>query len=408
MSVQLLKSELEDACLDKGVFFNKDEDTKPQILSKLKKHQMSRVNLKSFKWLREFPSPMLCYPFSEMKKEERRDLLLDDVNWVTEPKYYGCRVFITYFKGEGLRFFSRKLCEETFLPFDITDNVFVRFPKFDLGDENFFILDGMLVSDKIRRKGNGDIYRGMEKTAVNHVLSLPRDESIYMQQKYVRLSVVAFDLLVLGEKEVHKFPLRERRNLLKKLLSDELEGYETGRLPIKIPPQHVGEKIQHFDDYEKEGYEGIVVKNINMPYYPQLDRRSQYMVKIKRGYGSFVDDVDLFISGIFKNKIELSSYFLTKSGIMYEAIVGDVPVPDTIPQTEVPCSDFVGDSLIPISYIGQVVTAKISHFDRVKRRFKYVRVKWTKRPRMDKGRFDCVLTEDVVGTEFLKSVIRGL
>jgi len=407
MSVQLLKSEIGDACLDRGIYFNEDE-TKPQILSKLKKHQMSRVTLKSFKWLKEFSSPMLCYPFSEMRKEERRDLLLDDKNWVTEPKYYGCRVFITYFKGEGIRFFTRKLCEETFLPFDITDNVFVRFPKFDLDEGNFFILDGMIVSDRVKRKGNGDIYIGMEKTAINHVLSLPNEESIYMQQKYLRLSVVAFDLLILGDKEVHKFPFKERRSLLNKLLSNELEGFNMGRIPIKISQQHVGEKIQRFDDYEKEGYEGIVVKNINMPYYPSVDRNNQYMVKIKRGYGSFVDDIDLFISGIYKNNIELSSYFLTKSGIMYEAIVASVPTPDVIPTTEVPYSDFIGDSLIPISFIGQVVTARVSHFDEVKRRFTYVRVKWPKRFRIDKGRFDCVLPESVVGTEFLKSVIRGL
>ncbi len=403
-NIKVLYKELKEECFSRGIHLETGKKyTKDDLLLLLRNNSITPKSPMSHKYLRYFYSPMLCHLFNTLKKDEQK-AILEDKNWICEPKYYGNRVFITYFKGEGFKIFSRKLSEITFLPEEITEKLYFQFPN--ISTDISFIMDGMIVLDTVRSKSDRDPYLSLEDNAVTYIMSLPTEESIAFQIKYAKMSIVALDLLMIDSKNSSSLPLFKRRKLLEDLVYGRLKKLKEP-LNFLLPPQVSEDKIDYFEHCIDNGYQGVVLKNSNKSYNYNNKRLKDLALKIKRNCCSYTDDIDLFISGVDREgNIELSSYFEDSKGNMYEAVIGTTPPPDNIKKQFLFNNDFFGDYTLDPDLFGKVVVVRASGFDLVKKRYNTVYVKWSKGYREDKHRLDCILQEDIVGAKFLRNVIR--
>lgn len=398
----MILEDLRKTCYSRSIPLEDRRYSQEELLRLLRNRSITSQSLQSQKYLQHFFSPMLCHLFNTISNDEKK-AILEDKNWIAEPKYYGNRVFITYFKGEGLKFYSRKLSEITFLPEDITEKVYFHLPT--INSEISFILDGMIILDSRKAKSTSDVYLAMEDNAVSYIMSLPTEESLTVQQNYAKFSVVSLDIVMINNKNTSCLPFFQRRKLLEDLVGGKMCRL-TEPLPFIVPPQITDNKIEYFEHCIDNGYQGVVLKNITKSYNATNKRYKDLALKIKRNCCSYTDDIDLFITGLDKDgNVELSSYFTDRHGVTFEAVVGSVRPSRYIKSEGMVSSDFFGDEILSPLIIGQVVVCKTSGFDYVNKKFNSIHVKWRKGFRTDKSRIDCVLTEDIVGARFLRHVV---
>jgi ATP-dependent DNA ligase len=339
---------------------------------------------------------MLLFPFSSLHNKEKSTLVKDDY-FVCEPKYYGNRVFLSHFKGEGLRIFSRKYDEDSCLPIELTEKVFIPGTTEYTGE---FILDAIIVSNNVRGKMD-DFYTDCEENSVSYLLSLDKEETLSFQRNNLGLKIVLLDVLYVNScnSTVYSYECR------KKMLKSIFDKYLSSNRIFEYSNHYSGDKIEFYDKCINDGYSGIVLKNKCKVYAHDSIRSRNSAIKIKKNYCCPLDDLDLFISSSYKNVIELSSFFRS-GGTCYEKVMGYTPIPDKIWETKeyMRYSDLFGDYTISPKIIGSVVHARASRFSTQKNEFLGLKVNWRRGFREDKNRFDCCIDTNLHGSGYLKKL----
>lgn len=384
------------------------KETFSDLLCLLKNNSYSNRNISSNQRLLKFLNGhSLCFPFNRLQKEEIYNIFYDE-SWTIEPKFYGNRVFITYTKENGFKFFSRAI-DDDYLFKDITSKIFFS-DKYSLINENMlkidapFVLDGMVVSFKIKSKPKNDRYLGLEDNFVSYIVGLDENESKKIQQKYCTFDIVAFDVLRVKNVSFLSTSFKKRREVLKKIVSGSL-GEE---LPFIIPESYNSNKMEKLISFIESGFEGGVFKNSETGY-SQMSRDKNSMVKIKRNYIDFKNDVDAFISGFSDNKIIFSTYIKTQSGEMIESQIGTSKIPENLKKVigkDIIYSDTFGDFLLYPEYFGKVFTVSVGGYNENKKEFNKMKVYWRRGIRSDKTRFDCVIDSNIVGVDLLKKILK--
>ncbi|MDD5651649.1 MAG: ATP-dependent DNA ligase [Candidatus Nanoarchaeia archaeon] len=117
---------------------------------------------------------------------------------------------------------------------------------------------------------------------------IKRKYDIEKMAKDFPVEINAFDILYYNGKNVQEKPLRERRELLEKIISEK--KYEI-ILAKKLVSDNEKEIEKFFKNSVKEGYEGIMLKNLDAVYMP--GRYVNYMCKLK----PTLEPLDLVIVG---------------------------------------------------------------------------------------------------------------
>lgn len=388
---------------------------KRDLLRLLIHHSLMKIEKPKWGLVRRLTivSPMLCASYKDLPLQTRNELLLSD-DWVVEPKYYGSRVIICYEPSEGFTIWSRTHDQDTFLPTEFTDKMVLWLngkpssPQDWVGVfEKSFVLDGLIYSKSSLRKQE-EKYLGLERNSVSLVLSSDPQESIELQLSDIPLSICVFDILYLGNKSVWNSPLGERKKILNEL-------FESKHLPFfKIEYRNKG-KLDYYHELISLGMEGVIFKNLNMPYEATGRRKRTHMVRLKqRMYTEHKEEIDAFIldsrsasngspGSAFIKSLILGIYLVDDRGIENEHAIAEVsPLPFQIrsEMTEhFPFSRTI-EPVLKKDYHGKVLTFRGEKFDPRRIWFNEAKVDWFKGVRSDKERFDCCLSK----TEFLQKL----
>jgi DNA ligase-1 len=201
-------------------------------------------------------------------------------SWIVEPKYDGERI-IAVRSGDEISLWTRRNVQTSY-----------KFPEIVNALKNNVegkdgILDGEItVSGGFRQLLN----RNVEDRFKISLLSRKNPATYNI-----------FDI-IRHEKDILKIPIIERKGILMKVVHPN--DY------IQIVPFHEVEKIEEeFLNYLKEGFEGVVIKNLYSKYEP--GRRSDQWLKIKKG-----DTVDVYIIGATKStgSIPFAALLMEKDG----------------------------------------------------------------------------------------------
>lgn len=98
------------------------------------------------------------------------------------------------------------------------------------------------------------------------------DEELKKRREEVAVTLRAFDIIYLNGRDLSELPLSERRKYL-------LEVVSRGNLIQGMICMNEVELMSFYESSLKQGYEGIIVKNLNAPY--EFGRRSYNWLKIK-------------------------------------------------------------------------------------------------------------------------------
>lgn len=168
-------------------------------------------------------------------------------NWLFEIKYDGYRV-LTYSQNGRVKFFSRNKNEFT----DKFKELAQEIQKWS--NSRSFVLDGeMVVLDE---EGRSDF-----QALQNYVKNKEKKPLVYM----------VFDILALDGEDLRGIPLKKRKDILKRFISDAPQNL--------VFSEHVfGQGKQCFDLAQKMGLEGIVAKLDSSKY---IGGRNEDWLKIK-------------------------------------------------------------------------------------------------------------------------------
>lgn len=175
-------------------------------------------------------------------------------NFSVEYKYDGIRVQI-HKKSEKIKIFSRNLN-------DITENLpsIILKIKDNLKNIDEFILEGELIGFK----ENGEILPF--QVLMSDIFNKEKESSF-------NLDIFLFDILYLNGKDLTNLPYFERM----KILEDVKNGFKRVKFLI---PKNVEEVKNFYNKAIKEGFEGIMVKDLNGNY--KSGKRGKLWLKLKK------------------------------------------------------------------------------------------------------------------------------
>ncbi len=143
---------------------------------------------------------------------------------------------------------------------------------------------------------------------------LPFQETMQRKRKYdielfardIPLKVFVFDLLYLDGQEIYKLSFEQRRKKLEEIFPTP----ETDSLLVRTKANQVSspQEIENlFQDYVKEGLEGVLVKKIDAPY--EAGARGFHWIKFKKAMKSeLADTVDAILMGYYVGKGKRSHF----------------------------------------------------------------------------------------------------
>jgi len=203
---------------------------------------------------------------------------------VAEPKYDGLRLQ-AHKDGDRVWLFTRRL-----------ENVTGALPDLALAvrrqvDAPGAILDGEAVG---YHPATGKFLPFQETVRRRRKHGVEKMEILYPLRYYV------FDLLFLNGRDLTSLPLRERASRLRAVVRQQPEG------PIFVTPQletdDPKELERFFQEMERRGLEGAVVKRPDAPYHAGARRFN--WVKLKRGYqeGLAGETFDVVVVGYYRGR----------------------------------------------------------------------------------------------------------
>lgn len=195
-------------------------------------------------------------PFEPMST----DVLPEGEQWIAQIKWDGVRV-LTYFDGQDIKLFNRKINERTFHYPEITD---IK----SYCNASSVILDGEVIA--LGPDGKPSFHQVMRRDGIRRL------EKVKEVQKQVGITYMVFDVIYRNGKWLDKIPLKQRIELLAGLV---------------IPNDHVQLVTVHEDPsslfhvIESHSMEGIVLKDLTSPYF--INKKNHHWLK-KKNYKDII------------------------------------------------------------------------------------------------------------------------
>ncbi len=233
-------------------------------------------------------SPQLARDITELPEKEREQVLKSD-RFACGEKKNGIRG-ILHIRPEGNRFTSRNRCSDTYLLNELTENV-PHLCSLELGQWEESVFDGELyVPDSFVKLDS--LTNALEATSALLHCS-PEKAREYQESTGQRIHYHIFDALRANGQDLRPVSFKDRLEYL-----NEFKGYiKFSRRDqfIEFEDLILKDKEQYFKAIIKAGGEGIVLKDLEAPYFPGT--RSQSWLKLKRS-----DTVDAIIIGYDRGK----------------------------------------------------------------------------------------------------------
>jgi len=357
----------------------------------------------------EMVETMLAYRFDSLKDQEKENILKDNNGWIAEEKYNGCRMIVTHYPGEGLRFFGRNRSIQTFLPIDYTDKILID-GKLSKSPEITptkitapFILDCELITGGFVEIQSGSFAQSLNAAVA--VLQLNDIESHNAQKTTAPLSCIVFDCL--SYPVDWRQPLSERKqslayyvNRLQKATKSDF--FETSAFVS------TGKKAL-YDKIIAQGGEGIILKNLDMPYMPGINgfRSKKACIKMKRSLKEqHTQDIDAYIIGCTSSEdyhkqgliagIKLAVLLRSSGGELKEHWIATVSnMPDAV-RTGISNRE---SGTLKQSFYNKVLTIDGLGISARNKRIAHAKVDWTKSFRYDKSPEQCIVDEEFIESQ---------
>lgn len=415
-------AQLNSECVSRGVSLAPGKKyTRQDMVDLLAKDSLSRMVNPPWGLLRrlDIESPMLCFSFKHLHMVEKEVVVTSD-NWIAEQKWDGARMIICYHPDEGFSFYSRNVSVTDFLPVPYTNTILLikdgKVTK--AGDwkgvfKVAFILDSEVVCENATIDtslfSKYGVVTGSELNAVTAILSINDEDSHKIQKEQAPLTFKIFDVLYYAGVDVWKSPLRDRKVLLKKAIDKLSIG-----LPFHESPYASGvEKEEFYHKLIKAGKEGVVYKNLGVPYIPTTSRPRTTQIKRKRSVAeSLGGDIDAFISGYVLpsedrgwkdliGAIEVSVFLKDASGSSTEHVIASISSMEMELRKKMTKLDPAGKPMLDPEFLGKVVVINGQDISSKARRFMHATCEWEKGFRTDKTKFDCVMEENFLVSQIL-------
>ena len=280
-------SELIKECNEKGIPIPEGAKvSKEALISKLVNYHLEQ-DQNSIPPLEQI-LPQLARDIIDLPEKERKEALKSD-RFAAGEKKNGIRG-ILHIRPEGNRFTSRNRCANTYLLNELTDNV-PHLKGLDLREFEGSIFDGELYLPSEFVKLDAFTNALEATTALLHCS--PEKAREYQESTGQRIYHHIFDVLRANGQDLTSLPFRERLRYL-----NEFQGFVKSSgygEHIRFEELVFHEKEEYFRKIIEAGGEGIVLKDLDAPYFPGA--RSQSWLKLKRS-----DTVDAIIIGYDRGK----------------------------------------------------------------------------------------------------------
>jgi DNA ligase-1 len=203
--------------------------------------------------------PMLANTFSfDIYKQKNRAFKISFPSYV-QKKYDGIRC-ISYLKNNEVILESRKG-----IPFqnfkNLKDQLYILFKKLP---ENFYF-DGELYTDKLDFETISGLIRLHEKKITKEDLEL--------------INLIEYHIYDFVDLNNENIIYKDRYIFLKKFLSSNENENNLYKNVDSILVNNLNEIKTHHDDFVKNGFEGIMIRDMNGIY--EINKRSKYLQKFK-------------------------------------------------------------------------------------------------------------------------------
>lgn len=265
-------SELIKECEEKGISIPEGKKvSREKLVSRLASHYLEQGPC-GFPPLEQI-LPQLARDITDLSENEREEVLRSD-RFAAGEKYNGVRG-IFHICPEGNRFTSRNRCANTYLLNELTDNV-PHLKELDLTEFEGSIFDGELYLPSEFFKLD-TFANALEATTA--LLHCSPDKAMKFQESTgQRIHYHIFDVLRANGQDLTTRPLRERVQYLKDFQGFiKSSGHEEH---IRFEELVFDDKEEYFKRIIEAGGEGIVLKDLNAPYFPGA--RSSPWLKLKR------------------------------------------------------------------------------------------------------------------------------
>jgi ATP-dependent DNA ligase len=247
-------------------------------------------------------TPMLCFRFTDLKKEEQDDVW-NSPKWFHAEKLDGERCVVIYVKGEGFHFYSRGISVTDFLPIE-HDNILFQATDEETGKYyDQFILDTEILCANPHVNtimGSRGVVTETQLQGVQALLSLGREESLAIQAREAPLYFKAFHLL-----NCNGWKLSVPYHQMRKDIQPVLACLQAQGMDISWPADFCdpSQKKELYDFIIGDGGEGVVAKHQDSQYHATNSRFHRAWIKIKRSAKESLqraglgDTIDAFVTG---------------------------------------------------------------------------------------------------------------
>jgi ATP-dependent DNA ligase len=264
--------ELIKECREKGIPVPHDAKvSKEDLIHKLANYHLEQSpgDIPSLEQI----TPQLARDITELPEKEREEVLKSD-RFAAGEKKNGIRG-ILHIRPEGNRFTSRNRCANTYLLNELTENI-PHLCSLDLGQWDGSIFDGELYITNNFIKLDS-LTNALEATSALLHCS-PEKAREFQQTTGQRIHYHIFDVIKAEGQDLRPVSFKDRLKYL-----NEFKGYikSSGRNQfIEFEDLIFKDKEQYFKEIIKAGGEGIVLKDLEAPYFP--GSRSSSWLKLKR------------------------------------------------------------------------------------------------------------------------------
>jgi ATP-dependent DNA ligase len=280
-------SELIKECREKGISIPEgNKVSKEYLVSRLAEFHLQR-DQGGLPPLEQI-TPQLAKDIADLSEKGREERLRSD-RFAAGEKKNGIRG-ILHIRAEGNRFTSRNRCANTYLLNELTDNV-PYLKSLDLREFEGSIFDGELYlpSEFIKL----DTFANALEATTALLHCSPDKAREYQESTGQRIHFHVFDALRANGQELTPLPLKDRLRHLNEFQSFiKSSGYGEN---IRFEELIFNEKEEYFRKIIEAGGEGIVLKDLDAPYF--AGARSSSWLKLKRS-----DTVDAIIIGHDRGK----------------------------------------------------------------------------------------------------------
>jgi ATP-dependent DNA ligase len=240
-------------------------------------------------------TPMLSYPYWNLKAAERERIWHDHNDWLVQEKVNGCRVILHFVRGVGVFAHSRNIDTTKYRRTDLTYHLLFAdlIPTFSATVDCEAVIESNIDTSPFTPKGS-KIQPSLQ--AVAAVLALRPESARRLQtEQNTPLKFKAFDLPMWDGQDFRRKKLCERLPYLNDFLA-AISATPAGPY-FEVPPTQLYAKRLFFDRVLARGGEGVMFKNLNSPYVDSAKRSRKGWIKVKRSV-----ELDAFVSGFEAGK----------------------------------------------------------------------------------------------------------